>query len=111
MEPRDAVFLMNLQIFEASLVAEHPPQGLSPALQALWYDGHGDWLRAHELAQQAENAGGERVHAYLHRKEGDEANAAYWYQRCGCERFEGSLEAEWRAIAASLLAAAQANDK
>jgi len=94
---------MNLTTFEASLTAENPPEGLSAPLLALWHDARGDWHRAHELAQQAQSPEGDRVHAYLHRKEGDAANAAYWYRRCGGEPFEGSLEAEWRAIAATLL--------
>src|SRR5436189_5326816 len=50
-------------------------------LQALWYDGRGDWNRAHELAQDVDDANGAWVDAYLHRKEGDPSNARYWYRR------------------------------
>jgi hypothetical protein len=39
--------------------------------------------RAHESAQQDEGVEGSWVHAYLHRKEGDQGNAAYWYTRAG----------------------------
>jgi hypothetical protein len=46
------------------------------------------------------------VHAYLHRKEGDLWNAGYWYRRAGRPAATGALEAEWRAIAAALLAQA-----
>lgn len=49
---------------------------------------------------------------YLHRKEGDDFNAGYWYRRAhtsGSEAsqpaFTGPLEAEWLALAAALLAA------
>jgi hypothetical protein len=44
----------------------------------LWWDAKGDWTRAHESAQQDEGPDGSRVHAYLHRKEGDAGNADYW---------------------------------
>jgi hypothetical protein len=47
------------------------------------------------------------VHAYLHRKEGDSGNAAYWYRRAGRQSqglAVGSLEAEWEQIVTTLLA-------
>jgi hypothetical protein len=47
-------------------------------LLGLWWDAKGDWKRAHESAQQDEGLEGSWVHAYLHRKEGDQGNAAYW---------------------------------
>ena len=44
----------------------------------------GDWQAAHLIAQEHE---GERlanwIHAVVHRMEGDDANAGYWYSRCG----------------------------
>ena len=45
------------------------------------------------------------VHAYLHRREGDAANARYWYRRAGRPVASSPLEAEWDAIAAALLGA------
>jgi hypothetical protein len=56
-----------------------PPAGLTLALTGLWWDAKGDWTRAHESAQQDEGIEGSWVHAYLHRKEGDQSNAEYWY--------------------------------
>jgi hypothetical protein len=44
------------------------------------------------------------VHAYLHRKEGDAGNAAYWYRRARQPVARDSLEAEWDRIAQALLA-------
>jgi hypothetical protein len=82
-----------------------PPSGLDAPLQALWLDARGDWARAHELAQVAGGRDGAWVHAYLHRKEGDEANASYWYGRAGRPAATGELAAEWRAIARELLGA------
>ena len=89
--------------FRASLAASGPPADLSRALAALWWDAKGDWQRAHEAAQAQDNAAGAWVHAYLHRKEGDLANAAYWYRRAGRPVAEGGLDGEWRAILAALI--------
>ncbi len=43
------------------------------------------------------------VHAYLHRKEGDEANAGYWYRRARRPHARVTLDEEWREIAGALL--------
>ena len=94
---------MDLATFERSLARASPPAGLGPALGALWWDAKGDWHKAHKAAQEAEDAGA-WVHAYLHRKEGDLANARTWYRRAGKPEAEGPLDAEWRAIAEAVLA-------
>jgi hypothetical protein len=94
---------MNLTAFRYSLKAGAPPPGLTLGLQALWHDGRGDFDGAHELAQKDEGGEGDWVHAYLHRKEGDPGNAAYWYRRAKRPVCKDSLEAEWEAIAAALL--------
>jgi hypothetical protein len=67
----------------------------------------GDWKRAHESAQQDEGQEGSWVHAYLHRKEGDQDNAAYWYDRAGKPVCREPVEAEWLIIARSLITQAQ----
>jgi hypothetical protein len=45
------------------------------------------------------------VHAYLHRKEGDAANAGYWYARAKRTRptNDVTLATEWEQIARELL--------
>ena len=98
---------MTLTEFKTSLTDDAPPPELPPALQALWRDGRGDWDGAHTLAQADEGGAGDWVHAYLHRKEGDEGNAAYWYRRARRPFARVSLETEWAAIAGELLAAAK----
>jgi hypothetical protein len=95
---------MNLAAFRQSLAHPTPPAGLSPALEALWHDAHGDFDRAHDLAQSDEGGRGDWVHAYLHRKEGDSGNASYWYRRAGKPISRETLDAEWEAIARALLA-------
>ncbi len=53
------------------------------------------WRRAHELAQKHEGeALYDRLHALLHRIEGDGANAGYWYRRAGEPVFTGDVMEE-----------------
>lgn len=94
---------MTLDEFRQSLTATKPPAGLTHALAGLWSDAKGDWTRAHESAQQDEGIEGSWVHAYLHRKEGDHSNAAYWYSRAGKPVCRESLDAEWASIVKKLL--------
>ncbi len=95
---------MTLADFRDSLT-EHdgPPAGLRPALAALWFDGAGKWDDAHRVAQDVNTPDGAWVHAYLHRKEGDRANAAYRYRSAGQPVAAGSLDEEWAAIVQTLL--------
>ena len=80
------------------------PTGASGALRALWHDARGDWDTAHDCAQEDKSRDGSWVHAYLHRKEGDEGNAGYWYARAGRQMPTAgtTLAAEWEAIAREL---------
>jgi hypothetical protein len=60
-----------------------PDQLSSQHLAALWYDLHDDWDTAHRIVQEMDDSDAEWIHAYLHRKEPDIANANYWYRRSG----------------------------
>ena len=80
-----------------------PPSGLSAALRALWWEARGDWDQAHQLAQNDRTPDGSWVHAYLHRKEGDEGNAGYWYARAGRPTAKGPAAEEWTAMVKELL--------
>lgn len=63
-------------------------------LKALAYTKEGKWDAAHEIAQSKEgDPDYDRIHALLHRIEGDEWNAKYWYRRCGLP-FPGNSTAE-----------------
>ena len=94
---------MTFDEFAETLHAAAAPSGISAALLALWHDGRGDWDGAHRVAQDIDDATGSWVHAYLHRKEGDSGNAAYWYQRAGQPVAKGALEDEWAQIVTALL--------
>ena len=69
---------------------------ISELLRALQLDKDGDWDRAHGIAQSISSQNGSRVHAYLHRREGDLANASYWYSRAGIPVPDTSLDQEWQ---------------
>ena len=84
-----------------------PPAGLAPLVRALWHDARGDWETAHRIAQDVSDVDGAWVHAYLHRKEGDAGNAAYWYRRAGRPAASVSLDDEWDQIATALLGGAR----
>ena len=93
---------MTVDDFRNSLTATEAPPGFTRALAGLWWDAKGDWTRAHESAQQ-DGVEGSWVHAYLHRKEGDQSNAAYWYSRAGKPVCREPLDAEWLSIVTALL--------
>ncbi len=94
---------MNLNAFKASIDQDAPPEGLSQALQALWHAAKSNWEKAHRLAQTQDDENGAWVHAYLHRVEGDNANAGYWYRRAGRSDSSAPLREEWEEIVSALL--------
>ncbi|WP_028664617.1 hypothetical protein [Runella zeae] len=90
---------MTFQEFKNSLSEERPTADFSVLLKALWYDAKGDWEAAHNIAQSREGTRDyDRLHAYLHRKEGDQWNAGYWYRRARAEMPSYSLEKEWEEL-------------
>jgi hypothetical protein len=93
---------MTLAEFQSTIATGNPPD-VAPLLLALWYDASGDWDRAHSIAQDVDDADGALVHAYLHRKEGDIANAGYWYRQARRPVANDSLESEWTRIVDELL--------
>ena len=79
------------------------PDDIPLLLQSLLLDAVGDWDSAHRIAQNVFTNDGSWVHAYLHRKEGDRSNAAYWYNNAGRRMPEKKLEDEWEEISRELL--------
>lgn len=94
---------MKIAEFRSSVTNETPPAELSPPLLALWWDAKGEWSRAHELVDELETQSGMAVHAYLHRKEGEQWNADYWYRLAGRGYHRSKLADEWTALADGLL--------
>ena len=95
--------MTDFKEFEQSLNASAPSPELSIYLQSLWYDGKGDWNKAHIIIQDVVDKTAAWIHAYLHRKEGDVSNADYWYSKAGRKKPTISLKDEWKEIVNILL--------
>ncbi len=94
---------MDITAFKLTIRDNVPPLGLTIQQEALWYDGKGDWEKAHDLVNDLDDKQSAHVHAYLHRKEGDLWNADYWYRRAGRQRPDSTLEEEWEELVTILL--------
>lgn len=94
---------MTMEEFRASLAQAAPPPDLSAPLAALWWDARGDWASAHGMVDDLDTPEAMAVHAYLHRKEGVEWNADYWYSRAGRAYRRPTLDQEWQALVEGLL--------
>lgn len=91
---------MELHEFEQLINHTNTPEGLDPLLTALLFDADGNWEAAHNIAQMCEgDYDYDRLHAYLHRKEGDSWNANYWYRHAKEVPFKGTLAEEWCMLA------------
>ena len=80
------------------------PPGVADEVVALWHDARGDWERAHQTVQDLDTPAAAWVHAYLHRREGDQSNARSWYTRAAQPMCRLALDEEWTQIATALLA-------
>ena len=94
---------MDLETFKNSSEETEPPEGLSVDLEAMWYQGKGNWDQAHSLAQSENGASASWVHAHLHRVEGDIRNASYWYRLANKPICTLSIRKEWDQIVSVLL--------
>ncbi len=94
---------MTLDQLKQTLNDDAPPDDIPQTVAALWWEANGDWDKAHQVAQGVDSPDGAWVHAYLHRKEPDPGNAAYWYRRAGKPVCDASFDEEWNAIASALL--------
>jgi hypothetical protein len=96
---------MTFQDFKNTLHQKSPPSEISPLLKALWFDAHGEWGKAHDVAQEVNTPEGSWIHAYLHRKEGDRSNSQYWYHRANKKMPVYTLEQEWEELVTEFLIA------
>jgi hypothetical protein len=90
--------MKTLTEFKTSLTLDQPTKELPLLLISLWYDGKGDWQKAHAQVDHLKDQESAWVHAYLHRKEGDIWNADYWYNKAGKIRPNLSLQQEWEEL-------------
>lgn len=66
---------------------------------------HGEWDRAHRIAQADESTYGSWLHGIVHMAEPDESNTRYWYRMAG-RPFPGleALQSEMAALEVALRA-------
>ena len=94
---------MTPAAFKRTLTHAVPPKAIAPALQALWWAKKGDWEKAHRVVTDEHDRDSAWVHAYLHRVEGDEGNARYWYTQARRAATKNALDDEWHEIVAALI--------
>ena len=94
---------MTYDEFIVTIENDEQPSKLPLYIQALWWDAKGNWGKAHSLIDSLDDKNSCRVHAYLHRREGDIWNADYWYRRANAQRPSVSLDEEWKDITMLLL--------
>ncbi|MFI5155727.1 MAG: hypothetical protein ACHQEM_06055 [Chitinophagales bacterium] len=90
---------LTLDEFKNSLSGDEPPAGFSAHAKALWFAGKGDWEKAHDIVQDLPDPMASRIHAFLHRQEGDLSNASYWYSKSGAQMPSLNLDQEWEELA------------
>lgn len=90
--------LENYAHFLETLDNSFPDESWSEALKSLWYDAKGDWEASHNIAQEIHSDLGSWIHGYLHRKEGDEWNAGYWYRRANKSFSKLTLDEELKEL-------------
>jgi hypothetical protein len=95
---------VDIVSFYESLHNADPPHLKNPLLLALWYDAKGEWEKSHDLVSDLHSKEAALIHAYLHRKEGDQWNADYWYNRAGTKRKDITLKEEWEELVEKLIA-------
>lgn len=93
---------MTPAAFRQTLSRAVPPKSVSPALVALWWARKGNWEKAHRIVMGEHGREAAWVHAHLHRLEGDEANARYWYTRARRGMAKNLPDAEWIEIIEAL---------
>ena len=94
---------MTIEEFKTYIDLKKQPKGIDMHLLALWEAKSGNWGQAHRIVQNESSRMAAWVHAYLHRVEGDEANAGYWYSRAGVPVANNQPDEEWEEIVTALL--------
>ena len=92
-----------MEEFRHSLTATDPPAGLTLALAGLWWDAKAIGSGRTNPPSGTKVPRDRGCIPNLHRKEGDQGNATYWYNRAGKPVCRQPLDAEWLSIVKALL--------
>lgn len=93
----------RLSSFQASLKGDAPPPYAKGPLEAHWNVGKGRLGRALELIENDAGKDAAWVRAHLHRRKGEDAEAAKWYAKAGRPPSGFQPGPEWDEIAGALL--------
>jgi hypothetical protein len=93
----------RLSFFQASLKDDAPPAYAKGALEAHWNVGKGRLSRALEVIEKDASKDAAWVRAHLHRRKGEDAEAAKWYDKAGRSPSGFAPGPEWDEIAGALL--------
>ena len=93
---------MTFEELTQSLKQPEPP-AMGDPLRALWLAKKGEWDGAHRIVSDLTSKTAARIHAHLHRVEGDLSNAAYWYRQASVPVEKGPLDGEWETLVRELL--------
>lgn len=74
---------MELKMILDQLKSKTPLDTFTIQQRALWHIHHNEWEEAHNLIQDLDDSLSCIIHAYIHKVEGDEWNAKYWYAKGG----------------------------
>jgi len=96
-------FPLNYEMFVQTTATNSVPQDWPETLQALWWSIKGNWQKAHAIADAINSKEGYQIHAFLHRLEGDNFNAGYWYRRANMDFPEMDLKEEQKTIVEALI--------
>ncbi len=89
--------------WQESLQLAQPPQQFNNIQKALWYISKGNWQKAHSIVQLIFNKNAAWVHAFIHRVEGDNGNAQFWYRNAGKSFPQISKEQEYEELLNALV--------
>jgi len=76
----------------------HSMDNSSKYLKALRLIQEDQWHKSHDIIEQIQTRTAARIHALLHRIEGDQWNADYWYSRAGLKRPDLTTDQECAVI-------------
>ena len=89
---------MDYLQFNHTLDMAKPPENFHDVLKALWWERKDHWDIAHEIVKNLKDEDAAWVHAYLHRKEGDQYNSSFWYKKANRKFPDVELNEEFREI-------------
>ena len=95
---------MNYSEFMDTTTWSDPPENVDALMKAMWHIKKGHWNEAHNIVQDDPGTNAAWIHALLHKIEGDNWNAEYWYRRAGVKNPGLPEGEEWDMIVRKLLA-------